>query len=738
MGAQTCPGGGRSGLKGRYELADALRRLLAGSGCGFRLAPGGTVRILPPPAAAAPEAARPAPALAELLVTATKRQLPAERIGAAISVIGRKQLATTRAAEVRETAGQVSGVMLTNLGPGRDKLLIRGLSDGVFTGRARSTVGTYLDDTAINYDAPDPDLRLTDVERIEVVRGPQGALYGGGALAGVYRIVTRKPDLDHAAASLSASLAQTRGGSPSHVVEGFANLPLAPGRVGARLAAYHENQGGYLDDMALRRANVDRTRRDGVRAALRARPSADWVIDLSGAWQHLQSSDTQYITYPLPRGRANKVAEDHDNRFAEVALSVRGRLGPVDLSSSTAYVRHSYAIVYDASSALDLYDAADSQLGLYSESRRVRMLSEDLVVSSHGARRLGWLAGLYAVANSEDSPSRLQALPKRGPLATLYAETRADKLRGLAAYGEVSYEIRPGWTVAMGGRAVQMRVETDSDVFAPAPGRSRVQQRTYRFEDFAPKLSIQHDLADGGLAYLLFSTGYRPGGVNTAGLVAPSPARARFAPDHLRNYEFGLKLHPAGRISLQGAVFYDRWRNIQTDRYLASGLAYTANVGDAEILGLESEAALGLGDSLTLHANLLLSRARFVHRNPDFAPLLSRGLPGAPAATGGILTVYQRPLTRGAELQLVAAANYIGRSRLTFDAANARSMGGYLDMRLSAGLVTRRWRGEIFVTNPGNTADDTFAYGNPFSFGQVRQATPQRPRTVGVAATADF
>src|SRR5207302_3349176 len=116
-------------------------------------------------------------------------------------------LFATRAVDVRDTAGQLAGVLMTNLGPGRDKLLMRGLSDGAFTGRARSTVSTYLDDAPINYNAPDPDLRLTDVERVETMRGPQGALYGSGALAGVYRIVTNKPDPERFAAGLEVTAA---------------------------------------------------------------------------------------------------------------------------------------------------------------------------------------------------------------------------------------------------------------------------------------------------------------------------------------------------------------------------------------------------------------------------------------------------------------------------------------------------------------------------------------------------
>ena len=127
-------------------------------------------------------------------------------------------------------------------------------------------MATYLDDIPVNYNAPDPDLRLTDVERVETVRGPQGALYGSGALAGVYRIVANKPDPEGFSAGLQVQAAKTRGGSASYVSEGFANLPLGPDAA-LRVVGYYDDQGGYLDNVSLRLSNVDSTNRQGGRAS---------------------------------------------------------------------------------------------------------------------------------------------------------------------------------------------------------------------------------------------------------------------------------------------------------------------------------------------------------------------------------------------------------------------------------------------------------------------------------------
>ena len=260
LGTSNCGSGGRTSLSGRFTLDEALARLLSGAPCRYRIVDPQTVRITgepplqPPPTPAPPP--RPPALVAEIVVTATKRPVAMDRLPAGVSAISGQQIAATGTVDIGRTVGQLAGVLTTNLGPGRDKLLIRGLSDGAFTGRTRSTVGTYLDEAPINYNAPDPDLRLVDIERIEIVRGPQGALYGSGALAGVYRIVTRKPDLQRVAGGVTGYLSTTRGGDQSYDVDGFLSLPIVKDRIAARLVAYGDVQGGYLDNLNLRIANA--------------------------------------------------------------------------------------------------------------------------------------------------------------------------------------------------------------------------------------------------------------------------------------------------------------------------------------------------------------------------------------------------------------------------------------------------------------------------------------------------
>ena len=777
LGTASCGADGRVSLAGRYSVREALDRLLEGAPCRYSIIDARTVRILP----GGPSSARPAephetlraPVLvSEVVVTATKRPMALDQLPAGVSAIPREQIMATRSVDVGQTTGQLAGVLTTNLGPGRDKLLIRGLSDGSFTGRTRSTVSTYLDDAPINYNAPDPDLRLVDIDRVEVVRGPQGALYGSGSLAGIYRIVTSKPDLERPRAGVSAGMAWTKSGDASHEVDGYVSLPIVKDRIAIRLAGYEDVQGGYIDDVNLRIANVDQTRRDGGRIALRVRFDDHWRFDALAATQHLRSNDTQYITTArgavpaarqgmalevltpddgggigAPDARKNRVQEAHNNDFSYGGATLQGDFAWGSITSSTSYVHHVFSSQFDASDALDPSDpmaplggvATPQDLGVFTEATRSNMLVQDLVLRSSGVGRFDWLFGVYAARTTERNPSTLGVLSAGRAVMTAYTEMRKDRQREYAVYGEGSYEFGDGWSATLGGRFFENRVHTTAqlDVIQPYGPRFFDQART--FNGFSPKISLQRQFSNGDLVYGLITEGYRPGGFNSSGFFPIRAARTTFAPDRLRNYELGVKLRRLdSRLGVRAAAYYDDWTNVQTDRYRASGLAYTANVADARILGLEAEVVYDFPFGLSLQANGLVSDSRVKNPNPDFQEPTTRELPGVPNASGGLLVVYQRPLPSDLTLRLAGEASYVGRAGLSFDTTRNERMGHYLRAELSAEVIGERWRLMAYVTNPFDDAGDTFAYGNPFSFGKVRQATPQRPRTAGLRLGAAF
>ncbi len=733
IGAAACGGYSAGRLAGSLTLEEALAQLLVGAPCAARVVAPGAVEVT---ALARPDTARlqPPALISELLVTATKRVRNPNQLAVAVTAIPQDQLRATGVSDAGEAAGQLAGVVATNLGPGRDKLLLRGLSDGAYTGRARSVVATYLDDIPVNYNAPDPDLRLVDVEQVEVARGPQGALYGAGSLSGIYRIVTKKPDLKGFSAEVRATGSLTKDGAPSGAVEGYVNEALWDHRVGLRLSAYEEIQGGYLDDILQNRTDVDRTERRGGRLAVLWQPSDAWSVDLSVTAQHLYSSDTHYTAPGLGLTRAVRIPEPHVNDIGSVAATVKHDWGWALLTSSSGYVRHAYGSLYDATATQQLYTSF-ARTSAYSERNRTSMFVQDLVLTSRGAGRLEWLAGLYGAYTSVHSPTEFLAQVPRAPNVPVYSDDRRDHIRELAVYGEATYEILPTWSLAVGGRAFSIGSRTRSFVqserFAP-----RDIDRSANFTGVSPKISLQHAFGAGDLIYAVMSQGYRAGGVNSGGAVPLSAQRETFAPDRLINYEVGLKLEAMGRrLSLNNTVFYDLWDDIQTDQFRPSGIPYTTNAGDARISGLESELAYRTTNGLTAQLNARFTQTRTLHANPDFATQLADGLPGAPAFSGGALVSYDREVFGSWNLRLVGQATYVGRSRVSFDPA-LPEMGGYTRAKLSAEVSRRAMGLQVYVSNPLNAYSDTFAFGNPFNPAQTRQITPQRPVTVGVTLFA--
>ncbi|MGZ3398796.1 MAG: TonB-dependent receptor domain-containing protein [Caulobacteraceae bacterium] len=760
IGGVSACAGRSEGLAGRHTVDQALRMLLDGSNCRFRRVASDTVRILPleraPPAsptpgpaptALPPPAPEPMPMLQEVVVNATKRAAVVDQLPYAVSALDAEALQTAGAVDVDDVASQLASFSTTNLGPGRNKILLRGLSDGVFTGRTQSTVGVYLDDVPITYNAPDPDLHIGDLDMVEVLRGPQGTLYGGGSMSGIYRIVTRKPELDEVSGAFRGGMAETQGGGLSNQVEGIVNAPLVKDRLAIRAMAYQDVEGGYIDDINLHQAQIDRSVRTGGRAYLRGDIDPSLTITLGGAYQEIHSNDTQYISPNLGRlHRANLVREASDNNFghAEAVIEKIGSWGV--FRSTTSFVRHDFSSRADATNALPLFSTTATGVGSYDEPSKIDMLVEDAVWTSPGSGRLQWLAGVFGSVTQEQTDSFVRATDVTGAATQLlYQEHRGDNLSEAAAYGEATWSFTDNLQATVGARAFLTRVGTHSTVQDPQSGDQRLFKGAVQSSGVSPKVALSYRLADQQLLYVSIAEGHRSGGFNTGGRLGavfvpdsnqPGVHR-QFSGDELWNFEIGAKLTLlGGRLRLRAAGFYDIWTNIQTDQFLLSGLSYTANAGNGRDIGFESEATIRLTPSWTLQANVLIDQPVLQHAFVGFMPGVN--LPGVPDVLAGGRTEYRFALPYGMEGLVAADARYVGRSQLTFNPFIQAPMGGYVLGRLSAQVSYGRWRLAAFMSNPTNETGNTFSYGNPFNFQQVREVTPQRPRSLRLLLSAEF
>jgi iron complex outermembrane receptor protein len=742
-----CGGYGRA-VNGRLTVTEGLTQLLADARCSFEVVDARTYRIVRRPSVAAAargmpqivpaESATISDVVLDVTVTSTKRPSLIDRVPASVSTAPSGLLTAGRIDSLPDLSAEFAGVTSTNLGPGRNKVFVRGLSDGAFTGRTQTTVGLYLDDVPITYNAPDPDLRLVDVDRVELMRGPQGSLYGVGSIGGIIRIITKKPDLDNMAVGVAAGGEVTRFGRPGSSLDAMVNVPIVPGRLALRAVAYHEDSGGYIDDINLKIDNVNRTQRLGGRLAVAAALNPDWKFTAGLNYQSLKSDDSQYADEALPRlTRANWVREPHENDFAQGFTTLEGGGGWGRLKLSTSFLAHDFTSRYDASSSLPLFNAPLGP-GAFDDRNRVRQGVAEAVLTSPTGGRLQWLIGAFGSDAIQNSTLRLTALTP--PMAAaLYLERRRDHLGEVALYGEASYPLTRTVTLTGGLRVFHSWLDTISTVMQPAAERDF---RGYtKSNDLSPKAVLSWQSSPASLFYLQASEGYRVGGFNTSGRIGQLFTAATagrqpdrfFRPDQLWNFELGAKLSLwDGRTQIRSALYYDDWRNIQSDQFLPSGLPYTANVGRGDNKGVEVEAEHQFDSHLIVRLNFLANDPELRKRDPTYPARRNASFPAVPRHSAAGIVDYRHPLGRELTAVLHARIAYVGTSILTLEEQNNQPMGDYVTGRLSAGLEAKGWRLTAFVDNPGDSGGDTFAFGDPFSLGQIRQVTPLRPRTFGL------
>lgn len=734
--------GHAAAISGRLRIDEALDLILAGSGCGWKRLDGDTIVITPAlpssnratPATSDPVAAT--AALGEVIVTAQRQPNLPGRTPFAVSVVSRDHVRREGLQNLGDLDGEVAGLSTTHLGPGRDKIMLRGLSDGAFTGQTQSIVALYLDETPVTYSAPDPNLRLADIERVEVLRGPQGTLYGGGSIGGVVRIVTRKPDLDETTFDFTAGLSAVGGGGLGQEWEASANLPLAPGRLALRAVGYGERRDGYIANPTLELSRVNLATRRGGRLSLRAQASPDWSLTLGLTRQSIHTDDTQYGLRRLgPLLRDNRVREPHDNHFSQASLTLVGEGAWGQLTASAARLNHRFESRYDASQAAWRFGLPAGPAA-FDEARKTALTVAEITYAAPSSEHLSGLAGAFVSAGK--SHMRNALLGSSGPRA--YGEVRDDDIREAALYGEATLKLSPSLFLTAGLRWFDYGVDASSCVAQGSDARWFEGDKNE--SGVSPKLLAGWTPLPDLLVYAQAAEGYRAGGFNTGGRLGQGldesgePAR-RYRPDALWNYEVGVKARGLdGRLQTRLAIFEADWTSIQSDQHLVDGLAYTANIGSGHNLGLEIETSWRVGPRLDLRAAVLVNNPSLKRRNPalEARDLAFAGINGALAS---FAFDYHRPLIGGHRLRIQGRLRYVGHDRLDLSSSDVRTPD-YVEG--AGGLVweARRWSLALQVDNLFDRRADSFGFGNPFNGPEDAEVTPLRPRTFSLRATARF
>lgn len=748
-----------SAIRGRFTVQEAVARLASAAGAravpagsrGWRLVAVQTAVPRPAPTPAprpAPAASPPPPAEAtEIVVIGSKREVPLADYAGQAELLDGKELEFGGIGGTEKITQRVPTVASTYLGSGRNKLFVRGIADSSFTGPTQSTVGQYLGDLRLSYNAPDPDLRLTDLARVEVLEGPQGTLYGAGSLGGIIRLVPNTPEMGVAYGSAMVGGSATQHGAIGADGSATANFPLAGERAALRFTVNVETQGGYIDKPLLGKEDVNRTNIYSGRAMVRVELGGDWTADLIGVAQQIDGRDSQYADRDgLPLTREAAVTEGFDTDFAQGQLVFTGRLGDVQFKSSTGVTGQDLEERYDAT--------------LPGESPRLFVQRNDTAMIANETRlwqpledRLGWLVGISYTHNRTRLTRTLGPPDAQG--AVTGVTNVVDEFTG---YGEASLRLFDGLIATAGGRYTTTHLSGEGEDVAPALAMSMASITSSRSEDvFLPSASLVANVLDDTSLYLRYQEGFRPGGLAIAGNFV-----SRFRNDRIATFELGARHGRPGEgpFDLAANVAYTRWQDIQADFIDSAGFPSTANIGDGRIWSATVIAGVAVTPELRLDAGITyndgridepsallfdrvaqsLSIPNFSGRIEDLpANLLEHitEIPNVARFSGRVGFDYRRPIGSDLELTAQGWANYIGRSRLGVGPELGELQGDYLD----TGLTVRVGRSDLGLTlgltNLTDEEGNRFALGTPFAIGRD-QITPLRPRTIRVGVDANF
>lgn len=745
-------------FRGRMKSEEAVRRLARAAGArAVAVAPGAWRIEAATPALSRPARAASASAVAAaftpppqepaepIVVIASKRDLRIGQLPGQVSILDGASLETGGIGGTEKITQRLATVTSTHLGSGRNKLFIRGIADSSFTGPTQATVGQYLGDLRLTYNAPDPDLRLSDMARVEVLEGPQGTLYGAGSLGGIIRLVPNPPVLGESSASVMLGGSLTQDGAPGGDAAAIVNLPVTPG-IAFRANLNAATLGGYIDKPWLGRDDVNRTRILGGRASLRAQLAPEWTVDVIALGQSTDARDSQYATRDgePPLSSDARVREGSDADYVMGQFVIAGRLGDVQVRSTTGLVRQNLEERYDAS-----IDADTPRV--FSQENRTRMFAHETRAWQDERGGFGWLVGASYTHN--------RTVLSRG-FETGFATAAATGVRNtideFTLYAEGSLRVRPGLTATAGGRLTHSRLGGAGEDVAPAIAFARAEVTADRSATtFLPSVALNAELLSDTALYMRYQEGFRPGG-----FAIESEFVRRFRGDRTGTWEFGLRhgRPGAGTFHLAASISYTRWRDIQADFIDNSGLPSTANIGDGRVWSASLTGGVQIATGLRVEAGAAWNQSKVDRPPTELLALVARAVPMAELEGTSLLDAtlarsMQVPNIAqfsgrigigwhhelGEDLRLTANgwASYVGKSRLGIGPELGQSQGDYLDSGADLRVGTTRYGVTLSLDNLTNSRGNRFSLGTPF--GTARdQVTPLRPRTLRLGLDARF
>ena len=750
------------------------------------------------PAAAQPTAATADPAQVQpddeqkVVVTARKREEVLINVPQSITVVSGATLEYQNANNFQDYLKLVPGLQLVQSDPGQGQLILRGLN----AGGSASSVAVYVDETPfgsssglVNGAALAGDFDTFDVARIEVLRGPQGTLYGANSLGGLLKFVTNAPDTKRVVARGRVSVEDTKGGELSYGGQAVLNVPLSE-TVAFRASGTYRRQGGWIDSIGTsdsdlfgvpftsdKARNINDSKSYGGRASLLFKPAGPFDLRLSAVLQNIKAGaptvvesdpDTLKTLYGRP------TSSQFVPEFSRVNYRVYNALANYDLgfatvTSSTSYATQKQTFRNDAtfnlSGALEAaYGAPPNELFLAQKTNN-KKYTEELRLASNGGGVIDWLVGGFythekGLIDQEFItvvPGTLTRITDNGPIlgALLAKVSVQSKYREYAAFANATAHLSDRFDIEFGGRISHNKQSAQQDSSGALAGGSSVLTDLHSSDKvFTYSVAPKYKISDHASLYARVAKGYRPGGPNVIAPGAPAGVRQTYDPDTTISYEIGFKGETADRrASLDIAVYHIDWSNIQLLTTIAP-ITFNINGGDAKVDGAEFTATWRPVPGLTTSINGAYTDARLAD---DLLPVggtvaASDGdqLPFTPKLSVGANVDYRWSIGGTANAFLGGSVRALSKQTADYDAAfvaandRQRKIPAYEVVDLRGGVDFGRYTIEAYAKNVFDADGKTSTVGPGGSSGLPSFPNGAigtgviRPRTIGLSLTAGF
>lgn len=752
-----------------------LRRLLEGTGLHYRFLNAKTVTIFAAPAGDSPAAASsvnhtgdksaPKPqttTLTAITVTAQKRTENVRNVPSSISVVSSEQLDNRHVTSLADLSGALPGVQIdTGGGPGLATISMRGISSLGGTG---SVVGTYIDDAPLGSSANFAqasffalDLLPYDIERIEVLRGPQGTLYGAGALGGLVKYVTIPPDLSNFSGRVGGGVS-TISGAHGTGWDGRAavNLPIIADRLAITASVAQNKTPGYVDNVQTGQQGINGVTQRSARVSLLWQPSDDLSLKISALHQSVNANDKALIALnpiteqPLygDQKTAKGLAEPFSKRVNFYAATLKWNLQWADFVSATSYSTYRTHDIVNESAAFGplfpVFGAYPPGLSAYKIDLGLKKFTQEFRLASKPGGDIEWLLGAFYTREISKEHEDLTAqsnggasVPGLDPLFILRIPTT---YKEGALFGDLTYKFSDRFDVTGGLRYARNEQNYAQQVPAgkllalgTTPGKSAEDVLTWM-------LSPRYHLNDDSMLYLRAASGYRAGGPNLALPGVPPSVKS----DKLVSYEAGWKsLFLDSRASIDLAGYDIHWRGIQLIALTPQGIGYVANGGTARSSGVELNTAFLPVHDLRLGLNAAYAaKARLTEDAPSLQGKDGDRLPNVPRWNASFTTDYYFRLPDAWSGHVGGSYRWIGQ-RLSNVSSNpfAYREGSYGVLDFDADVAKDVWTIRFYAKNLTNkhprlniTDQQNALTGAVASL----QSAVLQPRTVGIEIDMQF